>query len=499
MNKKPQKSLKPISQRYRQPRWNHFLEQDQDGILHIEGVSVRDLQKKYGTPLYVIVDEEIRKRLRNFKDAFDYPLFKAQYACKCNSNLEILRIVREEGFEFDASSVGEIILGLLADFDPYQITFTNLFKTEQDIYFAATVGVQSITIDSIEELERTRVVAQNLKKPIPILLRVNPLIEEGEFTTKHQQYGIPYHKVKKAINLAEKYPYIDLRGFHYHGSYAYSSKSYFKAFDKVMDLVLYAKSKGVITYTLDFGGGFPAEAPKAYRPGRYFEAKDFADRFVKHVDRAFEKHSLPRPTIVFEPGKSIVATAGIGIMKVVSYKDLAKRGMLITNSSTYSMFPDVLVSNCSYEVLPATDMDLRRTQRYDIAGSTCDNIDIIASNRKLPLLEPNDLLAVMDCGAYSYVMGSNFNNLKRPPIVLIREDGSTKLVRRRDRYSDMFAPELSVLKIADPYELKKYYNLTRINLEKLWNGTDLNPDIRSRKSRRRITKREYVSSAKSNR
>ena len=88
------------------------------------------------------------------------------------------------------------------------------------------------------------------------------------------------------------------------------------------------------------------------------------------------------------------------------------------------------------------------------------------------MLEENDLLAIMDCGAYSYVMGSNFNNIKRPPIVMIHADGSTKLIRRRDRYSDLFDPELDVLKMADPYELKKYYNLTRINLEKLWAGSD---------------------------
>src|SRR3989338_10186274 len=143
--------LRAISPRYNKKRWRHFLSQDKDGILHIEGISVRDLQKKYGTPLYVFVEEEIRQRFRNFKKAFTYPKFLPQYPCKVNSNLEVLRIAREEGFEFDASSVGEMILGLLADFEPYQITFTNLYKTEHDIVFAITIGVKAITVDSLEE------------------------------------------------------------------------------------------------------------------------------------------------------------------------------------------------------------------------------------------------------------------------------------------------------------------------------------------------------------
>ena len=167
MKNNPTKRMFAISPRYNKRRWRHFLSQDSDGIMYIEGVSVRKLQKKYGTPIYVFVEEEIRSRLRRFKNAFIYDRFRPQYACKCNSNLEVLRIVREEGFEFDASSVGEIILGLLADFEPEQITFTNLYKTEQDIYFASEVGVKAITMDSIEELERTIALADRGHKNIP--------------------------------------------------------------------------------------------------------------------------------------------------------------------------------------------------------------------------------------------------------------------------------------------------------------------------------------------
>ena len=209
-----------IPRKYLRARWKHFLSQDKNGDLLIEGVNIKEIVKKYGSPIYVIVEEEIRKKCRAFIEGFDYTPFRPQYACKCNSNLEVLRIIREEGFDFDASSVGEIILGLLADFRPEQITFTNLYKTKKDILFALELGVSVITIDSIEELKIAISAGEQINKVVPIMLRINPMIKEGKFSTKKQQYGIPYSLAKKAINLIRDNPIIRLKGFHFHGSYA---------------------------------------------------------------------------------------------------------------------------------------------------------------------------------------------------------------------------------------------------------------------------------------
>jgi len=143
---------KPMSSRYLRDRWAAFVGQDKRGMMTIEGVPIDAIINEYGTPLYVMVESEIRSRLRRFKKVLG-PTVSLQYAVKCNSNLEILRIAREEGFELDCSSVGELILGLLADFHPKQLTFTNLYKTQNDIHFAAKIGVQSITADSMEEIE----------------------------------------------------------------------------------------------------------------------------------------------------------------------------------------------------------------------------------------------------------------------------------------------------------------------------------------------------------
>lgn len=474
LEKKSFPSLKPkkksqrknISRKYLRARWKHFLAQDKKGNLLIEGVNVKEIVKKYSSPLYIIVDEEIRKKCKSFKEAFDYPNFRPQYACKCNSNLEVLKIIQEEGFDFDASSVGEIILGLLADFGPEQITFTNLYKSKQDMAFALSVGINSITIDSLEEIDTAIEAGTSLNKAVPIMLRINPMITEGKYSTKKQQYGIPFSYAKKALLKIRDNPIIRLKGFHFHGSYSHNTKNYFRAAKKLIYLAVFAKQNGMPIEMLDFGGGFPVEAPVVYHPGKFFTPKDLGERFCPFLKKLCEKNELPLPTLIFEPGKYIVANSGIGIIEVVSHKKLDKKEILITNGSCYSMFPDVLISHCDYEILPGNKMRTKSLYKYDIAGCTCDNIDIIATCQKMPKLEKGDLLVVMDCGAYSFSMGSNFNNLKLAPIVKIDKDGKTKLIRRRDRYTEIFGPELDVLKVAGKNEMKRFYDLLRKNYQK---------------------------------
>ncbi|MFH1276003.1 MAG: diaminopimelate decarboxylase [Candidatus Woesearchaeota archaeon] len=465
MIEKPLK--KKVTKYNMKSQWN-YLSYTNKGMLKIEGWWADELVNKVGTPAYIIVERKIRERLRMFKKAFPYPKLRIQYASKVNSNLEILRIVREEGGELDASSVGEIILGLLADFDPSQITFTNLYKSEQDIYFAAKMGVQGITADSIEELGRIERVGKKLDMKINIFIRINPLIKLGEYSTRKQQYGIPITQAKKAINFAVKSENLNLIGLHFHGSYVYNPRVYFIAAEKLLKLAKYAMiNKANIKY-IDLGGGFPVESDKDFSP------EDMGVKFVKHFTKLLQQYGLPKLTLIFEPGKSIVGTAGIGLTRVIANKQLPGVEKVIVDGSTYAFVPDPLIYKCFYDILPANKMVSPRTKVYTIAGCTCDCIDIIGTNRKMPKLEEGDILAIMDCGAYSNVMASNFNTLKKAPMVMITEDDKLKVIRRRDRYSEMFAPELDVLKFADPKELKRLYNLYRVNINKHWVGKQKN-------------------------
>jgi len=466
----------PISNRYVRDRWAGFVSQTKQGVLLLEGVPVDALLKEYGSPLYVMVESEIRRRLRRFKKVFGSSI-GLQYAVKCNSNLEILKIAREEGFELDCSSVGEVILGLLADFQPRSISFTNLYKTEQDINFAAQIGIQSVTADSLEEIERIAATAKKLKKHINTVIRVNPMLEIGNYTTKGNKYGIPISYVDRAMELVLNRPYIDFQGFHFMGGYVRHPRVFKAAARVFVKLIKRYQDRGTQTKSLSLGGGFPA----AIGDEVAFPIEDMHD-FPRYFESLCEKNGIPRPRLIFEPGKSIVLNAGIGLMKVISKKRLGRiKRMVIADGSTYNFVPDALIQDdITYDVLPASKLNRRRVHTVTIAGSTCDAWDLIAKDIEMPRLEAGDTLAVMDIGAYAQVMSSNFNTIRRPSVIMVGEDGKVRQVRRRDRYSEMFAPELDVLKMAGPDELERYHNIYRVNIDKIWKGQKNGKQNRSR-------------------
>ncbi len=461
----------PVSARYMRERWQGFLSQDRKGMLQIEGVGVDQLVQKYGTPLYVMVESEIRSRLRRLKKVFPSPI-ALQYAVKCNSNLAILRMVREEGFELDCSSVGEVILGLLADFKPKQITLTNLYKSEQDLHFAAKMGIQAITADSIEEIEHIAATAKKLKKHIDTVIRVNPMLEVGSYSTKGNKYGIPIRYIDRAIDLAIHSPFVDFQGFHFMGGYVHHPRVYKAAARIFVKLIRRCQDRGIRVRRLSLGGGFPA----AIGEQEAFPIEDMKD-FPVYFQRLLARHGVDHDIqLIFEPGKSIVMNAGIGLMKVIAKKRLGMNSrVVIADGSTYNFVPDALIqTGVHYDILPASKINSPRIHSVTVAGNTCDCWDIIVRDIQLPKLRAGDLLSIMDVGAYAQVMSSNFNTLKRAAIVMIHPDGTTKIIRRRDRYSEMFAPELDVLKLAGPNELEVYNNLYRVNIDKIWKGGGMN-------------------------
>ena len=461
-------SRSQISSRYMRERWSDFLSQDRRGMLTIEGVPVDRIVAKYGTPVYVYVESEIRERLRRFRKVFPHPI-DLQYAVKCNSNLAILRMAREEGFDLDCASVGEIILGLLADFRPRQISFTNLYKSEQDLHFAAKIGVQSITADSLEDIENIARTAKKLRKHIDTVIRVNPMLQIGNFSSRGNKYGIPISYIDRAIDLARRSPYVDFQGFHFMGGYVRNPRVFKAAARIFVKLIKRCAERDIRIRTVSLGGGFPA----AIGEEDAFPIETMRD-FPRYWNRLLQLSGINYPIqLIFEPGKSIVLNAGIGLMRVVSRKRLGLRSrMVIADGSSYNFVPDAIVQGgIKYDVLPASRMNHRRIHKVTIAGNTCDCWDLITKDLEMPKLRAGDLLAVMDLGAYAQVMACNFNTIKRAPIVLMHPDGTNKLIRRRDRYSEMFAPELDILKMAGPNELEKYHNLYRVNIDKIWKST----------------------------
>jgi diaminopimelate decarboxylase len=452
-------------------RWSRFLMQDDRGMLMIEGVPIDAIVKKYGTPIYVLVESEIRSRMERFKKVFG-PEIELQYCVKTQSNLAVLRMAREAGFGLDCSSIGEVILGLLADFKPKQLTLTNLFKTEQDLHFLAKIGIQSITADSLEDIEHIARTAKKLKKHIDTVIRVNPMLTVGTYSTKGNKYGIPIGYIDRAIELARTSPYVDFTGFHFMGGYVYSPKVFKAAARTFAKLIKRCEDKGIRIRTLSLGGGFPA----AIGDQKAFPIEDMRD-FPRYWKKLTERYGIQNPVrLIFEPGKSIVLNSGVGLMRVIARKRLGRdRRMAIVDGSTYNFVPDALVqTDVCYDILPASKLRSPRIHKVTIAGNTCDCWDLITKDIMMPKLRAGDLVAVMDVGGYAQVMANNFNTIRRAGVVMIHPDGSTSLIRRRDRYSEMFAPELDVLKMAAPDELERYNNLYRVNIDKIWKSGGMN-------------------------
>ncbi len=440
-------------------RWP-FISVDNSGSMTVDGASVKTLVEEFGSPLYVLSEKEIRNRMKRIKKAFPYKKLEIQYAAKCNTNLEILRIAKEEGLELDASSTGEIMLGLLAGFEPGKITFTNLHKKEEDWLFAAKIGVKAITIDAVEGIPQAEAAGKQLDKKLKIFLRINPQIKRGRYSTIHHQYGIPIKQAKFAIDKVLEQPHLELVGFHFHGSYIDNKNIHWIAAKKLLRLAKYAHDKGARIKYIDCGGGFPVQ----HTDKKVFQPEDMGEEFVRQFREKVAALGLPEPTLIFEPGKFIVANAGVGLVKVVSVKDLGHIKAAITDGSTYAFVPDVLAYGWHYPILPATKIHMPPEAKYHIAGCTCDDIDKIGRERKMPYLERGDILSIMDCGAYSNVMTSNFNTLKRAPMVMVK-DGVARLIRRRDKYGEMFAQELDVLKLESRGELNKFTSFARQKLK----------------------------------
>jgi diaminopimelate decarboxylase len=238
------------------------------------------------------------------------------------------------------------------------------------------------------------------------------------------------------------------------------------------------------------GGGFPA----AIGPEDAFPIEDMKD-FPAFFKKLMDKNGLPPLELIFEPGKSIVLNAGIGLMKVIARKRLgAKSRMVNVDSSSYNFVPDTLVQGAlkveegglRYDILPASKMNAPRIHSVTIGGNTCDCWDLMARDVELPKMRVGDIVAIMDVGGYAQVLANNFNTIKRASVVMIRPDGTLKLIRRRDRYSEMFAPELDVLKLAGPDELEKYNNIYRVNIDEIWRGGGMTAFEKKKKQPKRF-------------
>lgn len=416
------------------------------GRLCFAGVPVSDLAQTYGTPLYLMDEDRIRNRCRTYTDACRRAFgdrFRILYASKAASFKEIYRIIASEGLGADVVSVGEIATARAAGFPMERAVFHSCNKTDEDIRFALDAGVGTFVIDNEEELFALEEILAARGQRQDVLIRLTPGIDPHTFAAvatgnvdSKFGFGIATGLAEDILAKALSLSHITLRGFHCHmGSQIFDPAVFFDAADIMLDFLALARDKYAFTAgELDLGGGIGVR----YLPEQ--TAPDIAaiiESLGRHLVDRCAALDLPLPRIGFEPGRSLVADAGLTVYSVGSVKTVpgfrtyvsVDGGM--TDNIRYALY------RAPYTLLAADKLAEPCDMPCTVVGRCCESGDMIQENVPLPSsLSRGDFLAVLTTGAYNYSMASNYNRIARPPIVMLA-GGEARIAVKRESLEDL--------------------------------------------------------------
>lgn len=417
-----------------------------EGVLTIAGQEVTRLAAEYGTPLYLMDEQRIRSNCRMYLKAFqeNFPEDSLPlYASKAASFKQIYRIMAEEGMGVDVVSSGELYTALAADFPAERIHFHGNCKTDADIAYGVASGIGCFIADNREELLALEKTAAGAGVTQAILLRVTPGIDphtyEAVSTGKvDSKFGaaVETGQAMELVKLALAQPHLKLLGPHCHvGSQVFGEDVYQRTIDIMAAFLAEIRDEtGAVLEELNLGGGYGV---------RYTEEDETIDiparlrEVALHLRRETEKHGLPMPRFLMEPGRSIVADAGMtlytvgSIKRIPGYKQYAAVDGGMTDNPRYALYQSRYTVYHGSKTGP--------TERFDVVGRCCESGDIIQPHVELPADTcRGDILAVCTTGAYNYSMASNYNRLPRPPIVMLTPEGSYTAVRR-ETFADLTA------------------------------------------------------------
>lgn len=417
-----------------------------DGRLIFAGADAAKLAEKYGTPLYLMDEERIRQSCRAYSEALGgclCPGSKAIYASKACCFGKIYKIIAEEGLGADVVSAGEIYTAKKAGFPMEEAYFQGNNKTDEDISFAMDCGVGYFVCDNFEELDAVDAIAEKRGIKQKILLRVTPGIDPHTYdevaTGKvDSKFGVAIEtgQALEAVKAALSKKNLDFRGIHCHvGSMVFDSDVFIRSAAVMTGFMSDIKKiLGADTKILDLGGGYGV---------KYYEGQGEIDipaniRLVaKYVAERCSSLGIAAPALRLEPGRSIVADAGItlytvgSVKKITGYKNYVSVDGGMTDNPRYALY------GSRYTVLTANKPEPVETIEADLVGRCCESGDIIQPGVRFPAdIKRGDLVAVLTTGAYNYSMASNYNRIPRPPVVTVSA-GRDSLAVRRETLDDL--------------------------------------------------------------
>ncbi|QUL98791.1 MAG: diaminopimelate decarboxylase [Candidatus Fermentithermobacillus carboniphilus] len=420
------------------------VEIDGQKRLVIGGIEASKLARKFGTPLYVYSEDAIVDRMREYvltmRDL--YPFGHVAYASKAYLTLRMAQLVAEEGLWLDVVSGGELFIAMKGGFPPERIIFHGNNKTFEELEMAVAAGVGRIVIDSLDEIKRIERVAAQKKRRQDVLLRLTPGIDAhthkalatGEIDSK---FGIPMHQnqhVQAALMVLQA-PHLNFLGVHCHiGSQIFETAPFAMAVKTMLNFIFeFQKRTGILISELDLGGGlgvpYTEEEPE-------LGVKPYLEVITSTLLSESERFGLPPLRLFVEPGRSIVAQAGVTLYRVGTVKELPNGTVVAAVDGGMADNPRPMLYGAKYRAILVTGGRDRSPRPVRIVGRNCEEGDTLIEEAWLPPLRPGDILAVLVTGAYQYSMSSNYNALPRPAVVHVR-DGQALLVVEREKYADL--------------------------------------------------------------
>lgn len=409
-----------------------------------------ELAKEFGTPLYVIDEDLFRKNCRVYKNAMD-KYYNGNglviYANKAFCSLYSCRVVKEEGLGIDVVSGGELYTAIKADFPMDKVYFHGNNKTAEELELAVSNRVGHIIVDNIYELEKLDEIAKRAGIVQHIMFRIKPgvdahthsFIQTGQIDSK---FGVALENGEafEIIEKASKMSGVKVDGLHCHiGSQIFEIEPFCKAAEIMINFIGELKDKlGLEIDMLNLGGGYGIRYTKNDDPVPY-------DEYIQHVSEVVKAEAAKRgvklPFILMEPGRSIIAPAGITLYTVGGIKDIKNIRKYVSVDGGMGDNPRYILYESEYEAVVANNADAKPVEKVTVAGKCCESGDILLKDTMMPEIKVGDTLAVLATGAYNYSMASNYNRIPRPAVAAV-SNGKAKIVIKRESYEDLIRNDI---------------------------------------------------------
>ena len=403
------------------------------GELRAEDVTLTEIAARYGTPTYVYSRAAITANYHAYTDALQGCDHRVCFAVKANSNLAVLNVLARLGAGFDIVSVGELERVLAAGGDPSGVVFSGVGKREDEIARALEVGIYCFNVESRAELQRIQTVAASMNKIAPVSLRVNPDVDANTHPyistgVRENKFGIDMLEALDVYREAAQLSHIRIKGIDCHiGSQLLELTPFLDALDRVLGLIDQLAAEKIVVEHLDIGGGLGV----VYRPG---EAAPTPSDYMKALRAQLGDRPLK---ILVEPGRSIVANAGVLLTRVDLLKSTPSHHFAVVDAAMNDLIRPALYQ--AWQSIEPVREHEGRPHIYDVVGPICETGDFLGKAREL-IIDAGDLLAVFGSGAYGFVMSSNYNSRPRAAEVMV--DGEQVFtVRQRETLADLWRGE----------------------------------------------------------